>query len=141
MKKVVFSFLMVTCALSLSAHAEGKNGTKYQSWKWGRKLSSAVSEPCAADKGRIKDVAATSFGEVEIDMAHHKIVVSKGDLMEDGVFTTMANDAAVVSFSGKVAAPGSPDKMLFLTAKAICSPKTEKYELMLTSWDSVANVQ
>jgi hypothetical protein len=139
MIKGFLSFLVAICVLSATARAEAVGKSGHQ--KWARKLSSQTTDPCADDMERIKGVAAISFSENEIDTNHHKLSVSKNDLGDDGVFTTAANDAAVVNFSGTVDYPGQPGMKFALKASALCSPNTKKYELMQTTWNSVANSQ
>ena len=93
--------------------------------------------PCADDVERMKDIAAEQFGKMDLDSDGHKISVSKEAFKSASVFSTQANDAAVLSLSAEAPHPSNPDSKFKLSAQAICSPSTGRFELMSTSYQTV----
>ena len=85
---------------------------------------------------RVKSLAAGVLGELEIDMQGHKIVATKEAFGNSSVYTTMADDGAVLFLSGEVMDPAVAGKKLSISAQALCSPSTKKYELMTTGFQS-----
>jgi len=131
MTKLISALALVACIPA--AHA----ATHVHVLNQFRKPSSPAAEPCLADKERARAAAADAYADAELDSDHHKISVTKNDFDAGSVYTSQANDAAVISFAAKVKHPSDSKQQLFLRVEALCSPQSGKYELMSTSWESI----
>jgi hypothetical protein len=87
--------------------------------------------PCAKDDiERVKAMAVAAIAASESGLMYN---ITKESFKHIGVFTTSADDAAVLSMSAHATMVPPNGNVYFVSVQAICSPSTGRYELMSIS--------
>ncbi|MGZ3706918.1 MAG: hypothetical protein ACXVA8_12895 [Bdellovibrionota bacterium] len=135
--KQFFLLSLILSALTASAPALARSGELRDAIPKNKRHISSTPEasPCDADFNHVKEQAASELNEQEIDMAGHKLAATKDSFTSAEVWSTAANDAAVLSMSGEAKEVGT-GRLYSLHARAVCSPSSNKFELMETEFHS-----